>query len=89
MNTLKAIKTVGSLAISIGVGTIVGDVISGNVKKPSNTLKKVCVFIAAGMISDMVADKVSAYAEEQFDKAVDTIREVVNEKEVKTDIIEE
>ena len=89
MKTLQTIKAVGSLAISIGVGSIVGDVISGNIKKPSNVLRKACIFLAAGMISEMVADKVTAYAEEKFDDTVDVIREIVNEKDVETDIIEE
>lgn len=82
MKKIEAIKSIGGLAISIGVGAIVGDVISGNVKVPSSAIKKGCIMLGSIVLSNMIADKAVDYAESKIDDTVNSVKQMVNNGEL-------
>lgn len=82
MKKLEAIKSIGGLAISVGVGAIVSEVISGNVKVPGSAIKKCCIMAGSIVLSNMIADKAVNYAEEKFDNTVNGVKEMVKNGEL-------
>ena len=71
---LGLVKTIGSLVVSIGVGTIVTNVIGSTT--PANTGKfgKVCIYVGGTVIGWMAKEAATTYAEKKFDETVNTIK---------------
>ena len=73
MNPLTITKFVANLAISFGIGNVVGNVIKQHSPTNVNLVRKIAIGIGGFFLSSMITNKVVKYAEEEIDDAVDKI----------------
>lgn len=85
MNKLQLLKAGAQLIVSVGTGSIVGNIINATTPINIGLIKKACVSVGGLVIGSMVADKASDYAGQQIDDAIDSIfgiiKDVVIEEE--------
>ncbi|MCX7817549.1 MAG: hypothetical protein N2317_08610 [Syntrophales bacterium] len=74
MSKLELLKKAAGIVVSVGVGAIVGNAITSTTPDTAGTIKKVCIGIGAFVLSSMITDKVSEYAENKIDEAVAQIK---------------
>jgi len=82
MTKLELAKTIGGLMLSVGVTSIVTNVI--NTAKPANIkgINKLCVGVAAIVLTNMANEKVAEYAGKQFNDAVQKVKQMVTPEDV-------
>ena len=74
---LGILKLVSSIVVSIGVGSIVNNVVkSTSPIFKSGIVDKVCVWIGGAVIVGMVSDKAIDYADKKIDEGADAIKKV-------------
>lgn len=71
---LGVIKFVGGLVISVGVGNIVSNAIKATTPATISTFRKVCIAVGGFVLSSMIVDKATIYAEETVDKAISNFK---------------
>lgn len=71
MNPLAITKFIANLAISFGIGNVVGNVIKHHSPTNANLVRKIAIGIGGFFLSSMITDKVTKHAEEEIDDAVD------------------
>lgn len=76
MNPLTVIKFVANLAISFGIGNIVGNVIKTNSPTNVNLLRKIAIGIGSFFLSSMITDKVVKHSEEYIDDTAQKLRDL-------------
>ncbi len=82
MKTVKVLKTVSMISTSIGVGTIVSNIVkTATAAAEFNPLVKACVAVGTFAISGMISDQASAYMDKQIDSIVDTLKKSSDEKD--------
>ena len=74
LNVIGAVKIVGSLAASIGIGAVTKNVIK--VTTPANTkaVVKVCINVGGYFIAGLA----SAAASKQFERKVDNVNKIID-----------
>lgn len=82
MKKVDMIKAAGSIIISVGVGAIVGNVIKCTTPPSVGTIKRVCIGVGGFVLSSMIGDKTTEYAEKKVDDAVNSIKNMVKEEEI-------
>lgn len=82
MNKVDMIKSVGNFVISVGVGAIVNNAIKHTSPSSVSGIKNLCVGIGAFVLSNMVSDKATTYAEGKIDSAVKSVKEMVENGEL-------
>jgi mannose/fructose/N-acetylgalactosamine-specific phosphotransferase system component IIB len=70
---VKTIKTVGSLAVSVGIGAVARNIIKVTTPSDTGTVMNVCIKVGAYAIGGIA----SAEAGRQFGKKVDLVNEMV------------
>jgi hypothetical protein len=80
MKKTEMVKAAGSLIISIGVGSIVGNVIKTTTPGSIGALKKVCIGAGSVVLSNMVGDKAVDYVEEKIEGFTTWIKDLVKEE---------
>lgn len=82
---IQLLKAGAQLIVSIGTGSIVGNIINATTPVSIGLIKKACVSISGLVIGSMIADKASDYVGQQIDDTVDSIfgiiKDVVVEEE--------
>lgn len=66
----KAVKIVGGLVITIGVSTVVANLIRVTTPETTNKIIKACVVVGSCIVAGMAADAASAQFENSVNKAV-------------------
>jgi hypothetical protein len=74
MNPLNAVKFVTDIAISFGIGSIIGNVIKTHAPAKVNLVQKIAIGIGGSFLSSMITDKVSSHASEQIDKVAESVK---------------
>ena len=78
-NTIETIKTLAGLVISVGVGTVVGNVLHMSTPKDATKLGRALAYVGGACIEGLVVAHAQLEAEEKIDAAVATFQEVVAE----------
>lgn len=77
MSGIGVVKQATELAVSIGVGSIVGNVLKSTLEgQKVNILKRVSVGFGALAIGSYVSDLVGKYAVDRIDEVVDQAQQV-------------
>ena len=71
MNPLAITKMIANLAISFGIGNIVGNVIKHHAPTNVNLVRKIAISIGTFFLSSMITSKVVQHAEDEIDDAVE------------------
>lgn len=71
---LETVKMVGGLIVSIGVGTIVTNIIGCTTPANTSKLGKACIYVGGTVIGWIAKDAATTYAEKKFDETVNTIK---------------
>jgi hypothetical protein len=82
MNKIEMIKKIGIIVVSVGVGAIVSNTIKSTTPSSIGTIKKFCIGVGGFVLSSMISDKASRYAEQQIDHTVMEIKKMVNNNEI-------
>jgi hypothetical protein len=77
MSKLETIKAVGSLIVSVGVGSIVSNAVKCTTPGPVGTIKAVCIGVGSFVLANMVGDQAVKYTEEKIDGAVSEVKKMV------------
>lgn len=89
MNKLEAIKNIAKVAVSIGVGAVVGNAVKCTTPEDTKGIGKILVALGSLAVANMISDKAADYTEEKIDETVNDIKEALaeNETEVKKEEI--
>lgn len=83
---VKGIKTIAGVAITIGVGAIVGNAVKFTTPEIGmGTLKKFCVGLGSVVLGGLASDASVEYAEKKIDEAAAFVKEVSNTIEVSSE----
>lgn len=80
MNKLDVCKSITSVVVSVGVGSIVSHAIQSTT--PSGKLglvKTVCIGIGGFVLSCMISDEAAMYTDKAIDEVVNTVNETLAE----------
>lgn len=78
MKKLDILKGIAELAVSVGVGAIVGNTVKMTTPSDIHTLKRIAISIGSFALSSMVGDRVSSYVSEQIDETAERVNKIVN-----------
>ena len=81
MGKLEAVKMIGSFVISVGVGSILGNIVAHTTPENTGKIGKACIYLGGAVITAMSKEQVCNYAEKKFDDAVGAIKGL--KKEIK------
>lgn len=81
MKKLEMIKAAGEIVVSVGVGLIVGNAIKSTTPNNMGLIKKICIGVGSFILTSMVGDCATKYAEQKFDEAVDQVKEMIKTEE--------
>lgn len=81
MKKIEVLKQVGACVISVGVTAILSNIVEETTPEETGTFKRVCIGLGCFVLGNMIAEKATAYAEDQATKIVTEIKEVINDKE--------
>lgn len=84
MKTLNTVKALATLAVTVGVGAIVGNLIKMTTPIDVKVLTKICIGIGGFALSGMASDLVGQYTEKKIDEAVDLFKEVIQQETAET-----
>lgn len=76
MNKLDIFKGITEVAVSIGVGAIVGNAIKITTAPDTKNYKKVAIWFGGYVLSHMVSQVASNYAVNEIDKVADNVRTI-------------
>lgn len=76
MNKLEVFKTFSGVIVSVAVGTIVGNAIKSTTPADIGTVKKVLVAVGSLVLTSIVGDIASEYAEGKIDKVTEKVKEM-------------
>lgn len=79
MNKLQLLKAGAQLVVSVGTGSIVGNIIKATTPVSIGLITKACVSVGGLVLGSMIADKASDYTGQQIDDAVDSIFGVIKD----------
>lgn len=83
MTKIEMIKAAGEIVVSIGVGTIVGNVIKSTTPVDMGPIKKACVSIGTIVLANLASDSTTDYLEKKIDDVVDKVKTTVTESQEK------
>jgi hypothetical protein len=88
MKKLEMVKTVGGIVTSIGVGTIIANVIKATTPRSTRGISKLLIWAGGLALGGMISDLAGDYAEKQIQSTVENINKMfaVEEIEVKQDL---
>jgi hypothetical protein len=75
------VKAAGSIVISIGVGTIVNNVVRATTPATISKFSKVCIAVGALAVSNMVGDMAIERIEKGVDGIINGVKKKMNESE--------
>lgn len=79
MKTLETVKAIATLAVTIGVSAIVGNVVKATTPIDVKILTKICIGLGGFVLSGMLGDLAGNYADKKIDEAVELVKTVVAE----------
>jgi len=79
MTKFEVIKSAGQIIVTLGVGAIVKNVVKTTTPTNTKGFSRICIIVGAFVLTDMVSDKVSDYAGERFDAAIEWLGGKVKE----------
>jgi len=77
MTKLQMAKAIGLGVVSVGVGSIVGNIIIASTPANIGILRRVCIYVGGLVITDMACDHVGEYAEKKLDNMVEQVKSMV------------
>jgi len=77
MKIKQAVKVVGGVILSYGMGNLVGNIINSTTPESDGKLKKATVGIAGVALGWMLTDRVIKYYEKQVDQTAKTVEKAV------------
>lgn len=81
MNTFNLIKTIGDLAVSAGVGNVVGNIVRSTTPKDISKFTKFTVTIGGAVLAGMVGDKATEYTDMKIEEVLKIIKKHDEETE--------
>ena len=78
-NTIETIKSIAGVVISLGVGTVVGNILHTTTPKDAGKLMKGLTYVGGACIEALVVAHAQIEAEEKIDMAVASLQEVATE----------
>ena len=78
-SVIDALKFAGSLVISVGVGTVVGDAVKSTSPSNLGAVKKVLVCLGTLVLTDMFTDMATQYTMKKIDDTVSEVKEGIEE----------
>lgn len=76
---IMLVKGISQLIVSIGVGTIVTNVVKATTPKNIGRLHKICVGLGSFVLSGIVIEKAATYTDKSIDE---TIKDVIEIREM-------
>jgi len=80
MKKLEAIKAVTGFVISIGVGNIISNAVKATTPCNSKILNRVCTLAGVIVLSSIIGDIATKYAEEKITSAVKSISDMAKDQ---------
>lgn len=80
MNKLQMVKGTLGLVVSVGAGTIVGNIVSATLPGNMGILKKGCVVVTTMVAANCVSDTLFDYTNAKIDEVVNSVKDVINYK---------
>lgn len=77
MKKLEIFKGIAELAVSVGVGMIVGNGVRMTTPADIHVVKKVFVGIGSMALSGMISDKAADYTSKQIDATAERVEEAI------------
>ena len=75
MNKIDVVKTIAGIVSGIGSGVVINNIIKATTPSNLGTFSKIGVAIGGFILSSIISDKASQYAEELVDTTVNSIKE--------------
>lgn len=89
MNKLDAVKNIAKIAVSIGVGAVVGNAVKCTTPEDTKGIGKILVALGSLVVANMISDKAADYTEEKIDETINDVKEALAEVEVETEVKKE
>lgn len=86
---LDTVKSITGAIISIGVGTVVGNILNTTTPKDAKKLGKILAYIGGACIEGLVVAHAQMEAEEKIDLIAAEFKEIVSKEDEVVDITEE
>lgn len=83
MEFLKLVKQVGGVLITVGIFSIVGNVVKATTPEATKGLAKICISVGGFALSTMLAANVVGHSVIEVDRTVDEIKKDLEELEEK------
>ena len=79
MKAKEVIKLVGNLAVAVGAGALVGNLVNGVAMLNPNIgkISKICIGLTGGLIAGMAADSISKYMNNGIDSGCELLKNAV------------
>jgi len=88
-NTLKVVKTIGSMVISIGVGAVAVNLIKAASPEDVKKITKICINVGSFFVAGLAASAASKKFESTIDNIVNTITMFMKDNEIgEQDVVE-
>ena len=82
MKKVDMLKAAGAIVVSIGVGSIVGNVVKCTTPITTGPIKRLCILIGSFVLCNMVGDQAVDYTEKKVDDAIEQIKNMVDNGEL-------
>lgn len=79
MGKLDTMKNVVKVAVSIGVGAVMGNAIHATSPNDMKALSKLAVMLGGAVLGSMISDKAADYTEEKIDEATEMAKNAIKE----------
>ena len=85
--TLKVVKIVGGLVISIGIGAVATNLIKATIPENTKILTKICIGVGSFLVAGMAASAASNHFEGIMDRLINVIKVFTDESNGEPEII--
>ena len=82
MNKMEVVKAVVNTVITIGVGSLFGNIAKAHTPSSTKFLGKACIAVSAWVIGDMVSELASKHVEKTIDKATEQNKNMATDTNV-------
>ena len=85
IGSLKAVKVIGGLAISVGVGAVATNLVKATTPEDIKRFTKICIGIGSFAVSGMAAAAASNQFENTIDEVIETVQGIFEVEQEETE----
>jgi predicted Na+-dependent transporter len=78
---IEVVKTIVKIIVPVGVGAVISNAIKATSDDDKGIVQNIMVMVGSLVLTSMISDAATKYAETKFDEAVDGVKKMVKEAE--------